>query len=355
MTQDNEAVSRRNFLRNAALTAVAATAAGTGAAALLSSRDDTVVISTQDAAKLVATSPPPIVQQAEAVIDAHTNAADLLARLSQSQAENMRLQSALDAAQRELESLRLASQQNSSASEELSLQLQSANARASVLAGLVALYDQLDDVDVGDVVEHGLTALSDTLDGLMAQAPVLSDGVALGQQALAEVEAHLPAVENGRFWLEAQISKVDGFYVSVERVLQNVLETVGDFLELVEEWFDGVRKWLPFGIGERAAEVVSALTALVAETPTTLSGLSDNVVQPLDAWVGRDEDELRLQRKLIRPLREDVLARAGDTVAQAQQVNATYQAELAAPVAAVAAQREAMRRQIAAYRQQHQI
>ncbi len=356
--QHSEAVSRRHFLRNVTITAVAATVTGAGAAALLN-KDDTVTITTTaptNVNPLPTLPPPPVIQNAQTAADLHAAAPDMLAQLAESQAENMRLQAALDAAQRELEGLRTTNSTDQSVAEDLRLQLAQAAEEIGILGGLVALYEQLDTVDVSDALENGLTAVSDTIGDMLNHTPMLSESIAIGQQALTEVENHIPLLENGRFWLDGQMDKVAGFYSSVEFVLQNVLESVGSFLDMVENWFADVRKWLPFGIGEKAAEVVDSLSTLVAEVPHTINGLQTNVAQPLDVWLGREADNLpRLHHTLIKPVRENVLVNANEAISHAQRVQTTYQEQVALALETAVGNRNALRQQINDYRIQNQV
>ncbi len=347
-------VSRRRFLRNVTLTAVAATAVGAGAAGLVG-REKTAVINTNP------TNLPPLpaaqtAQTAQTIITAPNDAADVIARLASAEAENVRLQAALDAANRELESLRTSSADATADTQNLSLQLQDATAQVGVLAGLVSLYEQLDGIDVGDWIQDGLTAVGDGFGELFNITPELTTGITNGERALAEIEAHIPLLENGRAWLDEQVTRVGGAYTTLEYILQEVVESVGDLLEMIQRWFEGVRKWLPFGIGENAARVVAAFSDLVSETPNTISGLSGNVAQPLDVWLAREaDDQPRLQHTLVRPLREQVLTRATTAVTQAEQVHAAFRDRVTVPAETAVASRQAVRDQIAAYREQHQI
>ncbi|MFN2137414.1 MAG: hypothetical protein ACK2UK_15745 [Candidatus Promineifilaceae bacterium] len=355
---DEEGVDRRSFLRNLSLAALAATAAGAGAAFLAGREPGEVVISSGPSAPAVVQTLPPVqavpaVQSAQMAVQASQDATQLLARLAEAQAENVRLRSALDAAQRDLDSLRLANSDGSAATQDLSLQLASANEQIGILGGLVALYEELDAADVTDSIQAGINTVSGTIANLMDSTPTLSEGIAAGEQALAEVEAHLPALEDGRMWLDAQINKLDSFYQAVQMVLQNALDSLGSFLEMVEEWFSGVRKWLPFGIGEKAASVVGAFADLVEETPRTIAGLNDFIVQPLDLWLERSDGEPALKRTLVKPIRERVLLEADKAIVQAQQVNNDYQVQVAQPVAQAKSQRDEMRRRIDEYRQQY--
>ncbi len=357
MTDLNEeqAISRRNFMRNLGISILAATTAGTGAAMV--SRE---LGKSSTSVPVISELPPPptavpAVQSAQTVISAHNDAGELLQKLAASQAENMRLQTELQAARRDLESLSLTNSSNRSATEDLSLQLAGANEQIGILGGLVALYEQLDDVDVTDTIQNGMATVSESITDLLDQTPTLSEGVQIGQQALAEVEDHLPNLENGRIWMDAQLNKLNTFYETVEVVLQSVLETVGTFLDLVDGWFDNIKKWLPFGIGEKAAQVVGSLSTLVAETPHTVEGLNSYLAQPLDHWLAHDEGEPMLKRNLIKPVREKVLAEANETILRAQHVQQSYQEQIATPVETTVSTRQLIRKQIENYRQQHQV
>jgi hypothetical protein len=352
---DDLTVSRRNFMRNLAIATLAATTAGTGAALISGEWKKTSVTSPVIRELPAVPTAVPAVRSAQSVITAQNDASELLARLAESQAENMRLQAVLEATQRDLESLVVTNSSNRSATEDLSIQLAGANEQIGILSGLVALYDQLDEVDVTETVQNGLAIVTDSINNLVDQTPVLSEGIELGHQALAEVEEHIPQLEDGRIWMEAQVNKLGTFYDTVEVVLQGVLDSVGSFLDLVQSWFDGVRKWLPFGIDEKAANVVNALSDLVAETPHTINGLDSYIAKPLDVWLAREEDTPRLQRRLIKPIREQVLVEANETINRAHNVKTIYQDQLSLPVEATVANRIAVRQQIADYRQQHQV
>lgn len=357
----DQAVSRRHFIRNLTIAAVAAAAAGSGAA-VLTSKQQTATMPVNISEVPTLPTSIPAVQSAQTVANVHNDAAEILARLAQAQAENIRLQSALDAANREVESLRPALSNGTANNDALSNQmieyrnqLSQSQEKVGVLSGLIALYEQLDQVDVTGTVQNGLTAVSESITELMDQTPTLSEGIQIGQTALANVENHIPLLENGRLWLDAQSNKLGTFYTAVEDILQNVMETVGTFLEVVEDWFQGVRKWLPFGIGEKATQVINAITTLVAETPHTVSGLNTYLAQPLDVWLVRENDEPRLNHTLIKPIREKLMLEADEAINRAQRVQTTYEADLNLPVQGKVTSHNAIRGQIANYRQQYQI
>lgn len=337
--EEGQGVSRRQFLKVAGLTAVAATATGAGAA----------VIAQRTAVPApVLTVPEPVVLPDLSV---NQSVPELLAQLATAESEIRRLRTSLDATQTQLAAYDEAGVENGRLHTELDL----ANARVATLVGLLALYEQLDEVDMSSVWQDGLTAVSNSLADLIADTPWLSEGIAAGRQALLDVEAHIPLLQNGRYWLIAQRDKLRGYYEGVKTLLETAVSAAGSFLEMLNSWFQDILKWLPFGLGERASEIMQSLADLLGEVPHTISGLDTNIAQPLAAWLDSDSTETPLQQNLINPLRADVLDKAEQIVSKTKVVEGVYQEGLVQRVETAVASRNLIRTLIADYREQNQI
>ena len=266
----------------------------------------------------------------------------------------MPLQADLAAPRRSLDAGQIGSA--NSQAEALSLELNKATEQLGVMSGLVALYEQMDAVDFSALLAEGVTAVADSLNGLVTRSPLLAEGVAIGQQALTELEEHIPLLENGRGWLESHQTRLQAYFTALEELLANTVEKIGPFLEMVNQWFQDVHKWLPFNLGQRAAEVMSAATNLLGETPHTLSGLTTNVAQPLDVWLAKDGgDEVRLSRQIIKPIREQVLVQAQGMADETAQAQTAFQEKLRTPWETAVSQQRLVKEQIAQYRQEHQL
>lgn len=354
MTQQQpDGISRRGFLRLAGITAAAAAATG-GGAAWLKRLEKPPVITTEPLAPPVFPTTAPVVSD---IIPAPLVPAgdDLLARLSASQAEVMRLQIANDQLQRDLAILQAAEGDGRVARDSLTLELEQTRDQLGILGGLVALYQQLDEADMGGIIESGLSAVGEKIGDLVGGAPALLSGLDAGERALGEVEAHLPALQNGRAWLDGQNARLRAVYIDVESRLRQALNRAGEFFELLAAWFEGLRRWLPFSAGERAAEVMRSLTAVLAEMPGVIDGLDANLARPLDVWLARENGEPALTRRLVKPLRETALAPARAAADQAAAVGTAFEQHLAAPGRAALNNRATLHEQIAAYREQYRI
>lgn len=349
MTQEHpDNVNRRGFMKAVAATAVVAASAGAGAAYLTEPKQPVV------AAPPVAPVAPTTAPAAQVVV-AQAELSAELADAAAIQAENIRLQAALDAANRRIEGLEATLGGRTDNEEVLRAELGAANEQIGVMAGLVALYEQLDDVNMRDVMRNSSERVGDAVADLLVDIPTLDESIASAAERLNTFEEQIPAVEAGRQWLSGHLDGLQQYYLIVEGLLQATIEGVGDFLALLGEWFGRMLGWLPFGFGEKSAEIMTAMTDLLRELPFTIDTSRRDLLQPLSLWLEARDGELPLVADVIRPVREQVLATSQTTVAKANRVNETYLRDVMAPVEATLANDQAVRDQIDAYRQLHRL
>lgn len=348
-THANDEMGRRSFLKAVALTAVAATTVGGGAGYLANKVHEAPMTTTGAIAPAV----PRSVTIAETAATANQEVADVLAKLASAQAENMRLRADLDAAQLRLSALETTSDNVDETNETLRAELATATQEVGVLSGLVGLYEQLDDGELIETVEGTLFNFGQRLGSLLDELPTVEEGLAIGNSALDSFEERLPALSEGRRWLESHLARLNAFFATAEEVLESVAGSAGTFLQMIESWFQGLRKWMPFGVGDRAAQVMSTLITLLDETPNTIHGLRRNVIEPLDSWVGKDEEDVPLRTELLQPLRETTLQRAGSVLEHTRTTGSAFETEVKTPLQERLAHRHQLRQQIAIYREQN--
>ena len=335
--QSDAEINRRKFLKGAAVTAVATTAAGAGVALL----------------NKPSTPPPSAGPPLSAVIA--RDDADLAAQLAALQAENTRLQADLDLAVYRLEAAQTTAVTTDTAVQTLTAELDTANQQIGVLAGLLALYEQLDEADITTLLTESLETVTAAIADAADDLPSLSESIAWGRQALTELDDHIPLLENGRSWLGDQTDKMQRYYTAVEALLETVVEQVGPFLEMFTEWVQKILKWLPFNLGERTSTIMDALTTLLLATPETLAGLFTNIAEPIDVLVGLPDEEAPLRRNLIRPMQDQTLKQADTVVAKTTEIKTIYEEKMVRQVGTAVVNRQQIKNLIQTYRQQHQI
>ena len=344
-------INRRRFIKASVAAAAAATAAGTGVALLRD--EETPIVSNP----IVSNPLPQRFQPPTQILpESNEQLAEMFKRLASAEADNVRLQSQLNNAKRRLEykeTTKTAQIDNEQAG--LLSQLDDMSLQVGVLSGLVALYNQLDDIDLDQTVTDGLAAVDSAIDELIEGIPTVAEGIELGQAALDELEEQIPILEDGRQWLEEQLTIVDSRYNIVERTLNRVVESGGSFLNMLEEWFQGLLKWLPFGIGRKASEVMAAISDLTTEIPGVVEGINVNVVRPLGDLLEKDDDQPAIQRRVITPVRESALRPAAKALDDTHSLEAIYQKHLSAPTRWNMERKQAVLASIKEYKQTHQL
>lgn len=353
MEIDQRQVNRRGFMKAAIVTVAAAASSGAAAGLLFKERTKNT-----ETAKIK-----PLTQPVQRVPSPVAKEADLQAQLAALQAENSRLNVRLSATQSELDlARRMPSNTLQDNDDAWRLQLEAANNTAAslgeeveILRGLVSLYEQLDEIDLPAIVGSGLSTVEGAFDGLMTEIPTVREGIEIGQQALNELEEQLPVIEESRRWLNERFKVLAGAYGAVEQALRNALEATDSFLQLLEWWFQDMLRWLPFGIGDKALNIMQVLSVLLGEIPETIDGFENKVAATLDLWLAEEEGRPRLQRRLIKPMRENALDKASTTINQVESLQSIFQYDLSEPVINASNQRELILQRISQYREQHQL
>ena len=133
---------------------------------------------------------------------------------------------------------------------ELEAQLAAADGRVGVLGGLLALYRQLDELDLDEVVEGGLEELGFWVRQALSHLPGLRRGLATAERLLGQLEASLPSIEDGIGWLQGAVNRLaDGLQV-MEDALEETVEPLQPLTAKLVEFAGKILGWMPFGVGK---------------------------------------------------------------------------------------------------------
>lgn len=340
-------INRRGFMKIVVATAVGATAVGAGGAVL---KDK---MSAADA--VITTSSNPVPSTFAPAAATPLPAVDRLSELAGIQAENLRLQSELDAALRRLDSAESSTSNQQNTNSALTTQLQESNLQVSVLAGLITLYEQLEATPLVGAVTNGLDVVGGKVTDFFDDIPTINEGLILGRDALTKFESDIPLLEAGRKWLITQTDKLSRFHAILESAIVLALEKAEPFFKMLNDWFQKVMGWVPFGLGDKAAAIWGAMTDILVETPATVSGLNSQITSPITTWVGEDYEEAPLLSGLIRPIREQVIVATEQALNKAAHMKTAYNNQLHLPTQAALTSHNLLCEQIAAYREANNL
>ena len=344
-------IDRREFLKAAGLTAVVASTAGTAAAMLVEQNNKTLL-------------PPPKIPTTDLLESNQTGRlANLVSDLMTTQIENARLRTELQAAERKLELSALGQDgQEDQVARTLQSQLDESTSqnnalttKVTVLGGLLALYEQLESVDLSTIAEEGVSSVEEFFGDIVDQVPTAQEGLLLGQQAMDQLESEIPALETGRQWLVEQFNTIGDRFNGLELALKSSVKASGTTLQLLGEWFQSLMKWLPFGIGDSAAATMDNISQLMDEILNTEQGLDSKLVTALDNLLDQDGEVTALQSQVINPVRDQAIAPAKKVINQTAELQTVLESELIDPLTLAAGQRSDYRDLIAEFRQSHQV
>jgi hypothetical protein len=289
---------------------------------------------------------------ANAVLDSSAAAlqqqiAALQGQLSALASQNTQLATALSAAQTEnadLKTLLAAAQE----------QLNAANAKLAQFKELIALFDQLEGLNLDALARDGLAAMAGGLATALGLTALVSDGVQLARALLDRFERLLPDFHEAMTWLGGQIVNFKLGLYAVEIAAQR---TVQEALTGLAAVFGGfvlfVLDHLPFNIGGNVRATLGATQELLVNVETAANAMSTKVLDKISAYVGDGPQGWR--RALVMPLRDKTLSPAAQLLTAVSDVSATFTSALHDPVAAALDQRAQIRAKIDALRQANQL
>ena len=361
MSSKQSITTRRGFLKAAVVTAAAATVAGGGTAILskelgLTTGVTEPLVAVGSAETIPAILPASAIAPAVQTSVTSSNAGQLVSDLAAATGDNARLASDLNAAREKIALLEQSLSEQASQHTTTQLELDKQTKQMGVLGGLVALYEQLDQVDIGDLVADGLSQVGASISGLIDDIPSVQDGLTASRAILNNLESEIPLVEGGRIWLLAHVAQIQLLFSAVMEMLESAVDRAEPLLDMMGNWAKKVLRWLPFGFGQRTALLIDAITALVNLAPDSVSGAESNIVRPLEVWLGKaDEEDIPLVSKVVRPIRDEVLVSAENHLTKTHNLHTQYTNKVAQPLDLALAQRNRIRASIAAYREQNEI
>jgi hypothetical protein len=231
-------------------------------------------------------------------------------------------------------------------------ELDGAQAEIARLKGLVALYEDLENVGLDSVLKTGMAAVALPLGAIEAGAKVLEAGAVLVEDALLSLEQALPSARESILWLEDRVSALASGITTLESALGKVLERAGDLpaVEALQGFAAMVLDNLPFGLGDKIRGVFDGLAGLLTGVDDLVAGVNTQVLQPLsDKWFSADEGN-GLGATLVAPLVEHVLDPLQEHLGNLASLADSWQQNLAAPGQHALEQRAKIRENIASYK-----
>ena len=228
---------------------------------------------------------------------------------------------------------------------ELRAQLDDAVTQIERYRALNNLWQRLDDIGLDELLETALGVIGGALAGVMTVTRLLRAGLAAGQRAIDNFTALLPEPQDGILWLQRQVSALAASLEWLSEQVQEAVQPVEPFANLIASFVLWVLDHLPFGFGAKARAGLEAMQSIITGLPDLVAGVNEDVLDPLADWFGQDEAR-SLAGILLKPITESVFVPAQDVLDKAAEFETTYKQKLVNPAQEALAQRAELRDEI---------
>lgn len=210
---------------------------------------------------------------------------------------------------------------------------------------LNALYKQLDDIGLDDLLSGALSVVSAALGAVLGVIGLVAAGLADGEKRLNSLSTNFPGPQSGIIWLQEQIEKLADSIDELGKQVQAAVEPVEPYAEMIANFVLWVLERLPFGSGAKAKAGLEGMQAVIGSLPGLVSGINTTVLVPLANWFGKDTTR-NLLGILVTPLVDGLVKPTQDMMGKFEIFQTDYQDRLAAPAQEALTQRAAIREQI---------
>lgn len=195
-------------------------------------------------------------------------------------------------------------------------------------------------------MEQGLSAIEPLVEGLQSLATSLSAAIADARAALLDLQSRFPTLRTGFQWLNGNITTLSQRLLGLENEVNQALdssgtldETMGDFVQFVQERLPATTAERVHGGLERMGEVVTVALSIAA-------GIGSRILEPMADWFSHS-DTAGLNGWIINPLLDTVLDPAQSLVDRVEELTAAWQERLSGPAEESLALRRELRAEIA--------
>jgi hypothetical protein len=223
------------------------------------------------------------------------------------------------------------------------------------LKGLVALYETLEKIGIDAIISGAMSVFKGFLDTLRGGVGLLRAGVSGAEGALNSFQNTFAAIRDGLKAAEDGVNNIAALLNNAEVFIGDATTPAKPLVEQVRQFFDDLLGKIPFGVGDNIRHAIDGIVGLVVAIPSGIAAVSSKLIQPLrTGWFSADSAK-NIQGALLDPITQNVLEPLKKFLGDVDQTLAHWQGDVATPVQAALDQRDAVRKQIAQYKEQHNL
>jgi hypothetical protein len=217
------------------------------------------------------------------------------------------------------------------------------------MRGLLALYENLEQVGIDALLSTGVAAFSLSLEGLETGISALESGVSLVDAGVTALEGAFPTVRRGLIMVEGLFSNLESKVEQLQELMSEVQEVVSPLSDAVGSFFSSLVERIP-GVGPTIVDALDRISELMGSLPDAIGEVRSRLLEPLREDWFTDDEESGLKGKLLNPLQDKLLQPLENHLGDLADAIDEWQGHLIDPVEDALSEREAIRQQIADYK-----
>lgn len=223
------------------------------------------------------------------------------------------------------------------------------------LKGLLALYESLEKIGIDTIISGAMAVYKGLLDGLRGGVSLLRGGIAAAQGTIGGFQSTYAVLGSALTAAEQAVDNVAALLKNVQDLLGQATSPIEPLIRQVREFFDNLLGKVPFGVGDNIRQTIDGIAGLVIAIPSMVSSVKTSFLEPLRAtWFSTDTAR-NIQGSLLDPINNQLLEPVAKFLDDVEQTLARWETDVSAPVQAALSQRDAVRKQIADYKSQHNM
>jgi hypothetical protein len=199
------------------------------------------------------------------------------------------------------------------------------------LRGLLALYENLEQVGIDALLSTGIAALTISLEGLELGISGLQSGVRLVDRGVSAFENAFPTIRSGLSLVENLVTSVENRVTQVQELMSEVQDVVSPLTDALGSFFSSLVERIP-GVGPTIVDALDRISELVGSLPQIISQIRRGLLEPLREHWFTDDEETGLKGRLLNPLQENLLEPLEDFLGDVADAIDEWQKELINPV-----------------------
>lgn len=214
---------------------------------------------------------------------------------------------------------------------------------------LVNLYERMESVGLDEVVRGGLNAVAALLDRAAQGAASVREGLTAAQNSINQLDEGLAVIDNGLARAEEAVTTLSNLMQALEDRLVEAGQPVRPLTDALGGFFTDLIGRIPFGVGERILGTIERIQAVLGAIPESIQNINEDLIQPLrERFFPKQGDDVQV--RLLEPLTGLLFLPAQALLSTLGNLAETWKSALEQPARERLAQRDEIRKEIAALR-----